>query len=142
MTSPLDEVSAETNQGDRFQLLCRILEPSDYRFIQMRNPALQRRFRRDRMRIFRRELRRIAADSGRAYQRRASRISASGQWNAYGPLLMETASSFLSIGKLAVAGRLFSWRLPTMIDVRANTGRLVRYLSVPAASEVPEQSRA
>jgi hypothetical protein len=108
----------------------------------MRNPALQRRFRRDRMRIFRKELRRISADTKRAYQRRASRISASGQWNAYAPLLMETASSLLSIRKLAVAGRLFAWRLPTVVDVGANTGRLVRYLSVPAASEVPEQSRA
>src|SRR5882724_2883492 len=142
MMAPFDDVSAETNQGERFQLLVRILEPADYRFMEMRNPAIQRQFRRDRMRIFRGELRRIAADSGRAYQRRLSRISASGQWNAYGPLLMETASSFFAIGKLAVAAKLFAWRLPTVVDVGANTGRLVRYLNVPAASEAPHRSHA
>ena len=123
-----------TSQDERFELLVRILEPADYRFIQMRNPAISRRFRRDRMRIFRRELRRIAAESGRAYQRRASRISAAGKWDAYAPLLMETTSSFCSIGKLAFAGTLFSWHLPMVIDVGTNARQLIRYLTAPAAS--------
>src|SRR5437899_3263681 len=140
MTSPFNEVPADTDQGERFQLLVRILEPADYRFIEMRNPAIQRQFRRDRMRIFRKELKRIAADSRAAYHRRLSRISASGQWNAYGPLLMDTMSSFVSIQKLRLASRLFAWHLPNIVDINANTAHLVRYLTVAAASEAPHRS--
>jgi hypothetical protein len=134
------EVHVVTNQNERFELLVRILEPADYRFIQMRNPAISRRFRRDRLRIFRKELRRIAAESGRAYQRRASRISSAGKWDAYAPLLMETASSFCAIGKLAFAGTMFSWHLPVVIDVGRNARRLLGYLTAPAASVEPRNS--
>jgi hypothetical protein len=129
-----------TSQDERFDLLVRILEPADYRFIQMRDPAISRRFRRERIRIFRRELRRIAAESGRTYQRRASRISAAGKWDAYAPLLIETASSYSSIVKLAFAGTLFSWHLPMVIDVGRNARQLVQFLTAPAASAEPRNS--
>ncbi len=131
-----------TTDSERFGLLVRILESNDYAFIQHRNPSIAKRFRRDRLRIFRRELRDIAADSVETYQKRVSRISAAGQWSAYGPLVRETASVFVSLGKLSLAGTLFSWRIPVMINAGINVERLVKYFANDGAYGSPRNLHA
>jgi len=128
--------------AERFGLLVRILDTGDYRFIQHRSPSIEKGFRRHRLRIFRRELRSIAGDSLRAYRKRASRISAAGRWSTYTPLVLETASTFCSIGKLAFAATLFSWRMPVIINVGVNADRLLRYVTSAGLSAAPQNSPA
>jgi hypothetical protein len=115
-------------EAERFQVLVRILDPADYIFLRSQNPNLEKMFRRKRTRIFRGELRAIAADSARLYRERAGNIAAAGRWSSYPALTLETMSGFLSIGKLYVAGVLFAWRLPVLINAAENADRVLRFV--------------
>jgi hypothetical protein len=127
-----------TSDTERFRLFVGILDRADYEFIGSHNPSLERKFRRDRMRIFRRELRSIAVDSARLYRVRASNLAAVGRWSAYPSLALDTMSSFVSIGKLFTAGTLFAWRLPVMIDAARDANRVLRFITSEKFSLAPQ----
>jgi hypothetical protein len=126
-------------ETERFQLFVGILDREDYTFLSARNPRVERKFRRERVRIFRRELRLIAADSVKLYRVRASNLAAAGRWSAYPQLVLETIGSFVSIGKLSLAGTLLAWRLPLMIDAAGNASRVLRFVSAETASSGPRK---
>jgi len=128
-----------TSDTERFQLLAGILDNADYEFIGSRNPHLERKFRRDRVRIFRRELRSIANDSAKLYRIRASNLAAAGRWSAYPSLVLDTTSGFISIAKLFTAGTLFAWRLPMVIDAATNANRVLRFVSSETFSAAPQK---
>lgn len=121
-------------QNERLSLLIRILDPEDYRYIRAHDFRTEARFRRERMKIYRGELRNIASEAVRSYQTRLSNINSAAQWAAYPGLVWSTASTFSSIGKLWVAGALFRVRLPVMVDVAAQRERLQRFLTAEALS--------
>jgi hypothetical protein len=121
-------------------LLARFLEAGDYEFIEARNPAIAKRFRRKRMRIFRNELWAIANEAGLTFRASASRIDAAGYWRAYPSLVRRTALTYCAIAKLRFACMLFSWRLPVLIDVRTTTNLLVGYARAGALSVAPSHS--
>jgi hypothetical protein len=135
-----DEIHAVTTDCDRLALLARLLDPEDYRFIETRNPAIAKRFRSQRMRIFRTEWWAIANNIGPTFRAGASRIDAAGYWRAYPSLLHRTALICCAIAKLRFACMLFSWHLPVLIDVRATTNRLVRYATAGTLSVAPSHS--
>ena len=126
-------------EAERFQIFVGILDRADYQFIRSRNSILERKFRKTRMRIFRRELRTIAGDTASLYRVRASNIAAAGRWSAYPGLVFETMASFVSIGKLAAAGRLFAWRLPVVIDAARNAQRVLRFVTSEKFSSAPQK---
>jgi hypothetical protein len=123
---------------ERFQLFVGILDRADYEFVAARNPRAEREFRRERVRIFRRELRSITDASARLYRVRASNLAAAGRWSAYPRLVSETIGSFVSIGKLALAGTLLAWRLPVMIDAASNASRVLRFVTAETFSSAPQ----
>jgi hypothetical protein len=122
-------------QNERLGLLIRILDPEDYQYIRAYDFRIEARFRRERMRIYRGELRNLASDALRSYRTRLSNINAAGRWGAYPGLVMSTASTFSSIGKLWLAGALFQMRLPVMVDVAAHRERLNNFLTAEALSQ-------
>ena len=124
-------------EAERFHLFIRILDPEDYNFVRSRDPLMEGQFRRKRARIYRKELRSIAADSVKLYRVRAANIAASGRWAAYPPLVIDTISGFFSVGKLFAAGILFAWRLPVMIDTARNADRVLRFVTSPTAAAAP-----
>jgi hypothetical protein len=124
---------------ERFQLFVGILDCADYEFVGALNRRAEREFRRERVRIFRRELRLIADDSANLYRVRASNLAAAGRWSAYPRLVSETIGSFVSIGKLALAGTLLAWRLPLMIDAASNASRVLRFVSGETVSLAPQK---
>jgi hypothetical protein len=129
-----------TTDCDRLVLLASLLDPEDYQFIEARNPAIAKRFRSQRMRIFRNELWAIANNVGPTFRARASRIDAAGYWRAYPSLVQRTALICCAIAKLRFACMLFSWHLPVLIDVRAATSRLIRDATAGALSVAPSHS--
>jgi hypothetical protein len=124
-------------EAERFHLFVHILDPEDYLFVRARDPRAESRFRRERARIYRQELRSIAADSVQLYRARAANIAAAGQWSSYPPLALDTISGFVSIGKLAVAGLLFAWRLPLIIDAARNADRVLRFVTSQTVAATP-----
>jgi hypothetical protein len=124
--------------AERFHLFVRILDSADYQFIRQLDPRAEHKLRRDRMRIFRRELRAIAVDSASLYRARAANLGAVGRWQAYPSLVLDTMSSFVSIGKLAAAGTLFAWRLPLVIDAARNANRVLRFVTNEKFSPAPQ----
>jgi hypothetical protein len=128
-------------ETQRFHLFVSILDPADYQFIRERQPSGDSTFRRERVRIFRRELRAISADSAKLYRERASNLAAAGRWGAYLSLLGDTAMIFLSIRKLALAGTLFAWRVPLVIDAARNADRVLAFVTNPRFSPtLPSQT--
>jgi hypothetical protein len=126
-------------ETERFQLFVGILDRADYKFLGARNPQAERELRRERVRIFRRELRFIAADSAQLYRTRASNLAAAGRWSAYPRLVSETIAGFISIGKLSLAGTFLAWRLPLMIDAATNANRVLRFVSGETVSSSPQK---
>jgi hypothetical protein len=124
--------------AERLRLFVRILDPADYQFVQGLDRRVESKLRRDRMRIFRRELRVIAADSASLYRARAGNLAAAGRWQAYPSLVLDTMSGFFSLGKLAVAGTLFAWRFPLVIDAARNANRVVQFMTNEKFSPVPQ----
>ena len=129
-----------TTECDRLLLLAGLLDPEDYRFMESLNPAIAKNFRRERMRIFRTELRTIANEVGSTFRPRVSRLDAAGYWWAYPSLVHRTALICCALAKLRFACMLFSCRLPVLIDVRATTNRLARYITAEALSAEPSHS--
>jgi hypothetical protein len=121
-------------ETERFNLFVSILDPGDYQFIRERQPAVESKFRRERIRIFRTELRAISADSVKLYRERASNLAAAGRWGAYLSLVGDTALIFFSIRKLALAGTLFAWRVPMFIDAARNANRVLAFATNPKFS--------
>jgi hypothetical protein len=121
-------------ETQRFHLFVSILDSADYQFIRERQPSGESKFRRERVRIFRRELRAISADSVKLYRERASNLAAAGRWGAYLGLLGDSAMIFLSIRKLALAGTLFAWRAPMVIDAARNANRVLAFATNPKFS--------
>lgn len=126
-------------QSDRLALLIRMLDPEDYQYIRAYDFRLEARFRRDRMRIYRAELRTIAADALESYQARLSNLNAAGAWIRYPSLVLSTANSFFSIGKLCVAGALFRFRIPVLVNLRKPQERLQRFLTIEGSSAEPHR---
>ncbi len=131
-----------TNFSDRLQLLTRLLDSEDYRFIETRNPAIAKRFRHQRMRIVRIGLREIAGELGSTFRKRASRIEAAGRWRAYPALAGGTALTFCAIAKLRLACTLFAWRLPVPIDVAAAAKQVSGFATAGELSIAPAHLRA
>jgi hypothetical protein len=127
------------NASERFGLLVQILDPVDYRFLRSINMTAERAFRRDRVRIFRRELRVIAADSFKLYRERSANLAAAGRWQAYAPLVAQTGIGFLAIARLWTAGSLFAWRLPMVINAARNADQLVRFVTSEKFSSAPQR---
>ena len=123
-----------TDQNRRLALLIQILNPEDYRYIADRDIRIEPRFRRARMKTYRVGLRSLAADAVSSYQARLSNINAAARWSAYPALLLSTASIFFSIGKLWLAGTLFSLHLPILVDLAAQRERLQNFLAAEALS--------
>ncbi len=125
------------SEAQKFQLFVRILDPEDYLFLRSQDARVEKRFRRKRVRIFRGELRSIAADLARSYRARAGNIAAAGRWAAYPSLALDTVSGFLSIAKLYAAAVLFAWRWPLMIDAARNADRLLRLVTSETFAAAP-----
>lgn len=121
-------------KGDRLGTLIRMLDPEDYRYIGTQDSGIEARFRRRRMKIYRRALRGIASDALGSYQAQLSNINAAGAWRRYPRLVGRTASSFVAIGKLWMAGTLFRFRLPVPVDLTAQRDRLEKFLALEAPS--------
>jgi hypothetical protein len=132
MTTIEDNMTARC----RLLLLASLLDPEDYRFVEARRPAIAKRFRNDRMKIFRAELWRIAHEVGSMFRTRASRFDAAGYWRGYPALLERTALTFYALAQLRLACLLFSWHLPVLIDVAASTNRLIGYAMAESPSAV------
>jgi hypothetical protein len=137
---PRNEDCTVTTDSDRLLLLSRLLDPEDYRFIEVLNPRIAKRFRRVRMQIFRRELWAIASEVAPTWRADVTRIEAAGYWRAYPALVRRTALIYCAITKLRFACMLFSYDLPMLIDVRAATDHLVRYATAAALSATPSHS--
>jgi hypothetical protein len=103
---------------------------------------VENKLRRSRIRIFRRELRAIAGDSKNLYRERAANLAAAGRWRAYPSLVLDTTLSFISIGKLGLAGVLFAWRLPLVIDAARNANRVLSFVTSEKFSSAPHQQPA
>jgi hypothetical protein len=125
-------------ETERFQLFVSILDPGDYQFIRERQPTVESKFRRERVRIFRSELRAISADSVKLFRERASNLAAAGRWGTYLSLMRDTALIFFSIRKLALAGTLFAWRVPMFIDAARNANRVLAFAADPKFSAAPQ----
>ena len=121
-------------QRDGLGTLIRLLDPEDYRFVRTQDPTMESRFRRERMKIYRGGLRAVARYAAQSYHARLANLSSAGMWRAYPSLLLSTASSFFSIGKLWMAGALFRLRLPVVVDVAAQRERLRQFLTSQAPS--------
>ena len=114
---------------ERLHLFVHILDPEDYDFVRIRAPRLERQFRRDRMQIFRTELRAIARDAARLHRERASNLAAAGRWGDYPALLAEKIAMRAALAKLSLAGALFAWRLPLVIDAARSANRVLTLVS-------------
>jgi hypothetical protein len=114
---------------ERLNLFVQILDREDYGFLRSLDARRERQFRRDRIRIFRRELRAIANQSRDLFRVRRSNLSAAGRWGGYWPLAMETAGTYLAIGKLWTAGMLLAWRMPEWVNASRNANLLRRYVT-------------
>ena len=125
-------------EAERFRLFVSILEPADYEFIRARSAEAEREFRRDRIRIFRNELRTIAADSRKLFGERVSNLAAAGQWNDYPGLAWDSLAIYLAIKKLSLAGALFAWRLPLVIDAARNANRVLAFVTNPKFCPAPQ----
>jgi hypothetical protein len=133
-----DVNNALSGDAWRFQLFVHILDPEDYEFVRAQGPQLERKFRRDRMRIYRQELRAIMGDSRRLYRDRAANLAAAGCWHRYPALIADTMLNFVAIGKLALAGTLFSLRLPLVIDAARNANRVLAFSASQKFSQAPQ----
>lgn len=140
--NPDQKVDAVISARDRLLLLASLLDPEDYQFVEAQNPAIAKRFRSQRMQIFRAELWRIASNVGSTFRARASRIEAAGFWQAYLSLVHRTASTCYALSKLRFACMLFSWGLPVIVDVRTTTGLLFRCATAEAVFVAPPHSLA
>lgn len=125
------------SEVDRFHLLARMLSSEDLEFLGAQ-PRIQKKFRRERSRIFRMALRQLTGDSARAYRTRLDRIRQSGQWQYYPALLGLSASTFYSLSALWCAGMLTRWNIPVKLQVPGHTKRLLRYLTVESLSAAPQ----
>jgi len=128
------------NIADRFVLLARLLNEADYEFVERLNTSIAKRFRRHRMGIFRKELRKIARDVGSGFRVKASRLEAAGCWRDYPSLVYVTGLTFWALARLRFACLLFSMRLPVLIDVAATTNGLAKYVTAGASSAAPSRS--
>jgi|SRR5579883_1518121 len=118
----------------QLQLLMRLLDPEDYRYIRAHDMRVEIRFRRRRMKIYGQALRAVARGAKESYHSRLANLSAAGAWDRYFGLLMSTGFSFAAIAKLWLAGMLFRFRLPVLVDLAAQRDRLERFLAVQAPS--------
>ena len=126
------------NAPDRLGLFVQILDPEDYGFLRSINADAERKFRQDRLRIFRKELRVIAVDYVKLYLERTSNLAAAGRWQAYAPLALETTAGFAAIAKLWAAGTLFAWRMPMVVDAARSAERLARVITSEKFSSAPQ----
>jgi hypothetical protein len=117
------------NAVERLALFVQILDPEDYGFLRSLDAHRERTFRRDRVRIFRRELRVITKDAAKLFRVRRLNLAKAGRWDNYVPLLGETAGGFWAIGKLWLAGTLLAWRIPMIVDAARNADRLARLVT-------------
>jgi hypothetical protein len=115
--------------AERLDLFVQILDPEDYGFMRSLDAGRERTFRRDRVRIFRRELRVIAVDATNLFRVRRLNLAKAGRWNDYFPLIGETAGGFWAIGKLWIAGTLLDWRIPIMMNGVRSADRLARLVT-------------
>jgi hypothetical protein len=115
--------------AERLDLFVQILDPEDYGFIRSLDARRERTFRRDRVRIFRRELRVIVTDAANLFRIRRHNLARAGRWNDYIPLLGETAGGFWAIGKLWLAGTLLAWRIPMVVNGNRSAERLARLVT-------------
>ena len=127
-------------QNERLGLLIRMLDPEDYRFVACYDFRTESRFRRERMRIYRGELRSIVMDAIRSHHAGLANINAAGRWSSYPSLVLGTMSALLCIGKLWAAGALFGLRLPVLFDLAAQRERLQSLLSPEPLSVTPRRS--
>jgi hypothetical protein len=128
--------AAVRNHLDRFRILARLVDEADCRFL-AEYPEIQKRLRSERAKLFRRELAAVAGDCRRSYRTRAGRLAARRNWAEYGRLLLETASTFYSVGKLGLAGVLFAVKLPTL-DVAGNISQVFTYVSLEPLCAEPQ----
>jgi hypothetical protein len=117
------------NAVERLALFVQILDPADYGFLRSLDARRERTFRRDRVRIFRRELRVITRDAAKLFRVRRLNLAQAGRWNDYVPLLGETAGGFLAIAKLWLAGILLAWRIPMVVNAGRSADRLARLVT-------------
>lgn len=122
---------------ERIELLQRLLDPEDYRYIKAQSDRMEAHFRRERMRIYRIGLRELMATMGDLYQARLSAMNAAGQWSAYPGLAWNTLGTFWALGRLWMAGTLFRFRLPLLVDVAAQHERLLRMVTHETSGETP-----
>jgi hypothetical protein len=115
-----------------------ILDPVDYQFVRAQGAELERKFRRERMRIYRKELGAIARDSRKLYRERAANLATAGYLNRYPALLLDTMLNFAAIGRLALAGTLFAWRLPLVIDAARSANRVLAFSASQKFSPTPQ----
>jgi len=123
--------------NERLDLLIRILDPEDYRYIGAHDLRAEAQFRRERLRIYRSGLRELSSGIVRSYQARLANMNAAGQWTAYPRLAWSTAATLMAIGKLWMAGSMFRFRLPLLVNVAAQRDRLQRFLTVETPSAEP-----
>jgi hypothetical protein len=116
-------------QEERLHLFVHILDPEDYDFVRMHAPRMESGFRRDRVRIFRKELQAIARDAAQLHRERASNLAAAGRWGDYPALLMDRVQMLAALRKLSLAGRLFAWRLPIFIDAARSANRVLTFVT-------------
>jgi hypothetical protein len=116
-------------QAERFEFFLRLLAVEDYEFIRTNNPGLEKRFRRNRFRVFREELGAVCGETGAAYRRRFSRIHQASLYGQIAPLLWETAMAYGAAGKLSIAALLFFWRVPAPMHLEGCAERLLKYLT-------------
>jgi hypothetical protein len=127
------EVSILT-AAERFELFLRLLAPEDYEFIRAKDPGIEKRFRRDRSRVFRAELFALCGETGGAYRLRMSRIHRASLYGKIAPLMWDTAMAYGALGKLSIAAALFFYGVPWTMRLRPTADRLLRYLTVETLS--------
>ena len=124
---------------ERLNLFVQILDREDYGFLRSLDARREQQFRRDRIRIFRRELRAIANQARGLFRVRRSNLAAAGRWGDYVPLTMEAAGTYVAIGKLWTAGTLLAWRMPEWVDAGRNANLLRRYVTSPEFSSARQK---
>ncbi|HLW76980.1 MAG TPA: hypothetical protein VKS01_08335 [Bryobacteraceae bacterium] len=126
-----------TDTRERFQIFLGILDLNDCEFVEQHDRLAGRVFRRNRARIFRKELRTLIREAGGLYRVRAGNIAQAGRWPAYAPLLVDTALSYWAIAKLYAAGVLFALDGPQLISATHNAERVQRFVSSQADAASP-----
>jgi hypothetical protein len=121
---------------DRFTFLLRLTESADLKFLE-NHPAAAAKLQKARARIFRGEIRDLHREVAAVFRRRLHRIGENGRWDAYVPLLGETAGAFRSLSALALSGTLFFWGIGLPLSFPKRVAKVREYLTFDVCPVMP-----